>query len=123
MAIKSVTSLTRSGVSDWIWQRLSAVVLAGYSIFLLCIFICGDVTYDYWKSLFHQPIVIVATILALLSLAAHGWIGVWTISTDYLTERQMGSNGTLLRWIFQGISAVILFGSVIWAALVLWGAA
>jgi succinate dehydrogenase / fumarate reductase membrane anchor subunit len=28
----------------------------------------------------------------LLSLAAHAWIGMWTVFTDYLTVRQMGAS-------------------------------
>jgi hypothetical protein len=32
-----------------------------------------------------------------LSLAAHAWIGMWGVLTDYLTERLMGPKGNVLR--------------------------
>ena len=122
MGIKSATSLTRSGVSDWIIQRLSAVILAIYSIYLVGFLAFGPGGYDAWVELFSCPIMKVATILALLALGAHVWVGLWTISTDYLNERQMGRAGTISRWVFQGVSALVLFGSITWAFLVLLGA-
>lgn len=123
MGIKSATSLTRSGVSDWIVQRLSAVVLAIYSTFLLGYFAFFDVDFDSWQALMVNPVMIASTIFALLALAAHAWIGLWTISTDYFTERHMGGTGTLVRWLFQIVSALVLVGSVVWAILILLGAA
>ena len=47
--IKSATGLTGSGSRDWIIQRISAVVLAVYSVVLLGFFLThGDVTYLEW---------------------------------------------------------------------------
>jgi hypothetical protein len=37
----------------------------------------------------------VFTLMAALSLAAHSWIGLWSVFTDYLTERMLGPKGNV----------------------------
>ncbi len=36
-------------------------------------------------------------LLAILSLIAHAWIGMWQVFTDYVTTRQMGPSAKGLR--------------------------
>ena len=59
--------------------------------------------------------------LAILSLAAHAWIGMWAVGTDYLTERMMGSKGNVLRLAFQIACSLVIFIYVIWGIQILWG--
>ena len=40
----------------------------------------------------------VFTLMAALSLAAHSWIGLWSVFTDYLTERMLGPKGNAIRF-------------------------
>jgi succinate dehydrogenase / fumarate reductase membrane anchor subunit len=61
------------------------------------------------------------SLLAIISLAAHAWIGIWGVSTDYLTTRMAGSNGDTLRWIFQAACAVLIFVYFVWTIEILWG--
>jgi succinate dehydrogenase / fumarate reductase membrane anchor subunit len=47
--MKSATSFSRSGTSDWIAQRVSAVILAVYFVVIVgWLLMSGEVSYDAW---------------------------------------------------------------------------
>lgn len=120
--VTSVTSLGKNGLYDWIIQRATAVILIVYIICLMSFLICNPgLTYADWHAYMTSGYMKVFSVIALLSIAAHGWVGLWTISTDYLTERQMGSIATPLRLAFQGLCAVLTIVYVIWGIQILWG--
>ncbi|MDF2939868.1 MAG: succinate dehydrogenase [Gammaproteobacteria bacterium] len=112
--VSSVTALTGNGLKDWFVQRLSAIVLAVYSLFIVG-FIIGHSPLDYttWYSLFHHAWMRFFTILALLSLIAHAWVGIWTVLTDYVQCRLV--RGTVQVLIILGFLACI-----IWCIDILW---
>ena len=113
--VASVTSFGRSGLYDWMIQRVSAVVLAAYTIFIIgYLFLNTDLTYTQWNSLFEQTSVRIFTLMALLSFGAHAWIGLWTISTDYI-------KATVFRFLFQALSGLVMFVYVVWGVQILWG--
>ena len=86
--VTSVTSFGRSGVSDWLMQRVTAVVLASYTVFMLgYLLLTPDLDYNQWSSLFEGTAMRIYTLLTLLSLVAHSWIGMWSISTDYINKK------------------------------------
>ena len=118
--VTSVTSLGRSGLYDWLMQRISAVVLLAYFVFLACVLI-GGVDYASWKALFTQTWVRVFSLMSLLSLGVHAWVGLWAIFTDYFTERLMGQTGNLIRFVLQMVSGVVMFTYVVWGIQILWG--
>ena len=118
--VTSVTSFGRSGLSDWLVQRVSGVILLAYFI---CIgaTLLGGVDYAQWQAMFEQTSMRIFTLLAILSLAAHAWIGMWAVGTDYLTERLMGKKGNVLRLAYQIVCSLVIFIYVIWAIQILWG--
>ncbi len=118
--VKAVTSFGRSGVSDWLVQRVSAVILLAYFAFLAVVLLSG-VSYVEWKSLFGSTWMRVFSLMALLSLGAHAWIGMWSVLTDYLTERMLGSKGNVMRIAAQLACSLVLFVYVIWGVQILWG--
>ncbi len=70
---------------DWVIQRVSAVLLALYTLFLLGIFIANpDLGYQEWQQLFSILWVKIFTLLTLLALVGHIWVGMWTVVTDYI---------------------------------------
>lgn len=83
--VLSSTNLTRSGVSDWLVQRVSALVMLAYVIFLLGFYL-GHATIDYatWHGLFSCLYMRIFSLLTLLSLLGHAWVGIWTVLTDYV---------------------------------------
>lgn len=113
--VASVTSLGRNGLYDWLIQRVSAVILAVYTLFILGYFVLNpDLTYEQWATLFESTCMRIATLAAVISLAAHAWVGLWTISTDYL-------KATGVRFVFQAVCGAIMFAYVVWAVQVIWG--
>ncbi len=118
--VKSVTSFGRSGLSDWLLQRVSGVILLAYALCLGGTLVIG-VNYAQWQAMFASTGMRVFTLLAILSLAAHAWIGMWAVGTDYLTERMLGTKGNLLRLAFQIGCSLAIFVYVIWGTQILWG--
>ena len=127
--VTAVTSLGRSGLSDWVVQRVTAVVLLAYLVFIVVAVFAGDMSYAEWKGLFAQTWVRVFSVAALLSTAMHAWIGLWCISTDYLISHVLrikvndyvASKADILRWAFQAASAIVLFTYVVWGIQIIWG--
>ncbi|MEE4110189.1 MAG: succinate dehydrogenase, hydrophobic membrane anchor protein [Halieaceae bacterium] len=117
--VTAVTSLSRSGLSDWLVQRVTAVILLTFFIFI-GVKLIGGISYAEWTALFSQGWMKIYTLLAALSLAAHAWIGMWGVFTDYLTERLMGPRGNVLRIGLQLITSLALVIYVIWAVQVIW---
>ena len=114
--VRSVTSFTGNGVADWLVQRVSAVILALYTLFLVVYFLAlPDFTYEAWAGLFSQGWVKVFTLLAMLSFVAHAWIGVWTATTDYLKD-------TAVRIVVQLAVALTLFIYFVVVFAAVWGA-
>lgn len=112
--VSSVTNLGRSGVYDWMVQRVSAYVLALYTIFLLGFLLTTDVSYDAWSGLFEQTWFRIFSLMALVAMGAHAWVGLWTISTDYI-------KATGPRFLFQAACGATMFVYVVWGVQILWG--
>ncbi len=120
--VTSVTSFGKNGLSDWIVQRVTAVVLAAY--FLTVVFFLvftPDVSFVEWQDFMTCNAMRIFSLIALVSMAAHAWIGLWSISTDYLTVRQLGAKGTAFRLIFQAVCALVTVVYVVWGIQILWG--
>ena len=120
--MNSATSFSRSGMSDWIVQRVSAVILAAYMVVILgWIALQGDITFANWSAFMGSICMRIFGLLALASLAGHAWVGLWTITTDYLTVRQMGNKATFLRFLAQIGMGVLIFVYVVWGLKIFWG--
>lgn len=120
--VTTVTNLGRSGLFDWVVQRATAVILLLYFVFLVGFFACHpDLSYGEWKGLFDHTAMRIFSAAALLSIVAHAWIGLWGVSTDYLTVRLMGPKATGLRLAFQAAYTIVLFSFLVWGIQVLWG--
>lgn len=118
--VTSVTNLGRSGLYDWVIQRLSAVVLALYTLFLVGFLIASpNLQYAEWQGLFAQTWMKVFSLAALISMCAHAWVGMWTISTDYLNEAHVPAAVTV-RFVFQVVCAAFLFTYLVWGIDILW---
>jgi len=120
--VTNVTSFGRSGLYDWVVQRLSAVYLALYFVGLLgYLALSPQVTFEQWSALFSSTWMRVASLLALIALCAHAWVGLWTISTDYLTSDMLGSKATVIRFAFQSVCVIVMFIYLVWGIQILWG--
>ncbi|MGI9315380.1 MAG: succinate dehydrogenase, hydrophobic membrane anchor protein [Luminiphilus sp.] len=117
--VTSVTSFSRTGLSDWLIQRVTSLVLLAYFI-VIAYQLVGSVDYTSWRLLFDQTWMKVFTLMAALSLVAHSWIGLWSVFTDYLTERMLGPKGNIIRLLSQLGASLALLGYVIWVVVIIW---
>lgn len=114
--LTNVMSLSGQGLRDWMIQRVTSVILGFYILFLLgFIFLHPGLQFTDWLALFENSWMRVFSILVLLSLVFHAWIGMWTIATDYLKI-------TWIRLVFEILVIVSLFGYLIWGIAILYGA-
>lgn len=119
--VTNVTSFGRSGLYDWMIQRVSAVILLLYILFLAVVFITNpDMQYQDWRNLFALNSVRFFSLISLLSLCAHAWIGMWTIATDYLTPMSFGAAATKVRFLFEILCLLVLFIYFVWCVQILW---
>lgn len=120
--VTAVTNLGRSGVYDWLIQRVTAVVLTLYTFFIVGLILSSSpLDFATWKELFSQFWVRIFSLLALISLAAHAWIGLWVVLTDYVTTQTMGSKGTAIRLFLQVVLGVVTVAYTVWGIEILWG--
>ncbi|MCM5569095.1 succinate dehydrogenase, hydrophobic membrane anchor protein [Burkholderiaceae bacterium FT117] len=102
------------GLRDWLAQRITAVIIAAYTLVLLgWLFALPELTYGSWAGMFASTWMKVLTLLALVSLVWHAWVGVRDIFMDYIKP-------TGLRLFLLIATIVALVGYGIWAIMILW---
>lgn len=112
-SIKSATGLTGSGSRDWVLQRISAVVLAIYSLVIVGFFLFNDVTYETWHPFMMSLPMKLFSLVAILSLVFHAWVGMWTVFTDYVK-----SSG--LRLVLQSAVIIAILFYLFWGVMIFW---
>lgn len=111
--IKSATGLTGSGSRDWILQRISAVVLAVYSVVMVGFFLFNDVNFESWQGFMLSLPMKLFSLVAILSLVFHAWVGMWTVLTDYVK-----SSG--LRLVIQSLVIIAVLVYLFWGVMIFW---
>jgi len=103
------------GLRDWLAQRITAVIMAVYTV-LLVLALSGvpAVDFPHWSALWKAPVLRYATVLFLLSLYYHAWIGVRDIIMDYVKDAGL----RLTLYVFV-IGALVCY--VVWSVQLLWG--
>jgi succinate dehydrogenase / fumarate reductase, membrane anchor subunit len=103
------------GLGDWLLQRLTAVVMAAYTIvFVARLLMTPPSTYAQWKAMFSGTLFRLATTMFVAALLYHAWVGMRDILMDYL-------HATGVRLTAQVIVGLTLIFYLIWSASILWG--
>lgn len=103
------------GLGDWLLQRLTAVVMAVFTIAMFaCLVIDAPHSYGAWKSIFAGTFMRLITMLFVSALLYHAWVGMRDILMDYL-------HATSVRLTAQAAVGFALLFYLIWAASILWG--
>ena len=114
MATKRTVVGAHYGLKDWLAQRITAVVLALYTVvLLLALLFVPELTYGTWAGLFASAWMKVFTLMALIALAWHAWIGVRDIFMDYVKP-------TAARLFLQVATILLLAGYALWTVIILW---
>ncbi|MDH3319738.1 MAG: succinate dehydrogenase, hydrophobic membrane anchor protein [Betaproteobacteria bacterium] len=102
------------GLRDWLAQRITAAIMAVYTVILLAMLIGGaPISYAVWQDLFTQGWMRVATLLFATSLAWHAWVGMRDILMDYV--KPAGARLTL-----EVVVLLVLAGILGWTIQILW---
>jgi succinate dehydrogenase / fumarate reductase membrane anchor subunit len=103
------------GLRDWLAQRVTAVLMAVFTLLVLAqvIFSKGPLGYDKWAGIFSAQWMKVVTFTVIIALLYHAWVGVRDIWMDYV-------KAVSVRLSLQVFSIVWLVGCAGWAIQVLW---
>lgn len=102
------------GARDWLAQRITAVVLLVYVVWIAIALIrIPELTYGTWAGLFASPWMRVPTLVAALALIYHTWVGMRDIYMDYLKHAGV-------RLFAQSATIVLLIGYAFWTVVILW---
>ena len=118
--VTQVTSFSRNGLSDWLIQRISSLILLAYFLFI-GVQIANWIDYTSWRALNDSTAMKIFTLLAVGAYVSPAWIGLWTVFTDYLTEYMLGSIGNVLRPLLQIAVVLALVVYAIWVIQIIWG--
>jgi succinate dehydrogenase / fumarate reductase membrane anchor subunit len=102
----------RSGLGEWVVQRLSAVYLLVYIVTAVVVFSLSPVSsHADWLSLSSSLIFQITSLLFIFSLLVHAWLGLKSVLLDYVHPWR-------LRFLLLTLLATLLIGSAVWALLV-----
>lgn len=103
------------GLRDWLAQRVTAVLMALFTLLLLAqvLFTAGPIGYDKWAGIFAAQWMKVLTFSVIVAMLYHVWVGVRDIWMDYVKP-------VSIRLSLQVFSIVWLVGCAGWAIQVLW---
>ena len=112
---KRVVTGAHYGMRDWLAQRITAVLMALYTLVLLVqvLFSRGPLGYDSWAGIFNPQWMRMFTLVIFVSLGWHAWVGMRDIWMDYV--KPVG-----WRLLLQVATIVWLVGCIGWGIQVLW---
>ena len=103
------------GLRDWLLQRVTAVLMAIYTVVLVAtLLVRAPSTHQEWRALFTGPFMRLATMLFLVALLYHAWVGLRDVLMDYVKP-------LYLRLSLQALVATVLLFYLVWSASILWG--
>ena len=112
--VNRVVSGAHYGLKDWLAQRVTAVVMSLYTVFMTG-YLLLQPTLDFaaWQALFHSQPVRLVSLLFVLSLLLHAWVGMRDIFMDYV-------HPTLIRLALHVAVILALVAYAAWAVQILW---
>jgi succinate dehydrogenase / fumarate reductase membrane anchor subunit len=101
------------GLGEWLLQRLSALYLAGFALWLLVrLASAAPVDHAAWKGWMATGRVRLAFALFFLSVLVHAWVGMRSVFLDYLKPMWV-------RFVAQLLLVTGLLALAFWAAQIL----
>ena len=113
--MRNTRNIGRFGVRDWLVQRVTAVILALYLVVLVLLMASHcPLDFQTWQAIFEPLWFKVFSLLFLLSMLMHAWVGMWTVLTDYVKPWQ-------LRLLLMLVFILMLTGCFFWGLQIFWG--
>jgi succinate dehydrogenase / fumarate reductase membrane anchor subunit len=102
------------GLRDWLAQRITAVLMALFTVVVLAqVLMPGEIGYDKWSGIFAAQWMKFLSFSVIVALGWHAWVGVRDIWMDYV--KPVG-----LRLALQVFTLLWVLGCAGWAVQVLW---
>lgn len=103
------------GLRDWLAQRVTAALMAVFTVIVLAQVVSskGPIGYDKWAGIFSPQWMKALTFTIIVAMLYHVWVGVRDIWMDYVKP-------VALRLSLQVFSIVWLVSCAGWAIQVLW---
>jgi succinate dehydrogenase / fumarate reductase membrane anchor subunit len=103
------------GMRDWLSQRITAVIMALFTVLVLAqlIFTKGPIGYDLWAGIFSPQWMKTLTFLVIVSMLYHVWVGMRNIFMDY-------AKPYFFRLVMHVFALSWLIACAGWAVQVLW---
>ena len=103
------------GLRDWLAQRITAALMALFTLVVLAqvIFSKGPIGYDKWSGIFSSQWMKVLTFVVIIALLYHVWVGMRDIWMDYVKP-------VSVKLVLNVFTIVWLIGCAGWATQVLW---
>lgn len=97
-----------TGFRAWVFQRISALYLALYTLFLCWFFLfTPPASYAEWKEIVATPAFNISLLFCVCFLLFHAWVGTRDIIIDYI-------HPLMIRVVTLTILALGLIGSGLW---------
>jgi len=103
------------GLRDWLAQRITAALMALFTVLLLVqvIFSKGPIGYDKWAGIFSAQWMKVLTFTVIIALLYHVWVGMRDIWMDYIKPAS-------IKLVLNVFTIVWLVACAGWGIQVLW---
>jgi len=102
------------GLRDWMAQRITAAVMALFTIIMAAALLRGAAAdYQTWAGFMSGGAIRFAAFIFIVSVCWHAWVGVRDIWMDYVKH-------TGVRLFLHVATLLALIGEAGWAAQVLW---
>ena len=102
------------GLKDWLAQRVTAIVMAIFTLVLLVAFLGeNNFSYEGWAGLFAQHWFKLLAFVTFLALYYHVWVGMRDIWMDYVKT-------VAIRLLLQVLTILWLVGCAGWTVQILW---
>jgi succinate dehydrogenase / fumarate reductase membrane anchor subunit len=103
------------GLRDWLIQRITAVLMVLYCVAIVgYLLLQPHLDYNVWTGLFSSQTVRTFTLLFMLSLFYHAWVGIRNIVMDYVKPASV-------RFVVHILVILVLLLYAIWSVEILWG--
>ena len=100
--------LNAHGLRAWLLQRMSALYMTGYTLFIFFLFLnTTTMEYQNWHSLMADPFFSLATSVFFAGLLVHAWVGIRDVIMDY-------AHSAILRFALLTATGMSLFSIGIW---------
>lgn len=107
----------RNGIREWIFQRVSNVVIFAYGIFyIFMVMSMGDASYSEWVAMHSGALFKIVSTIALVIAMLNSLLAGWQIGTDYTQKVSIPGFGVIFHAFYTvGSIVFLLFGfKILW---------